>query len=89
MLAAAKARWDGGSPLFIALGLLAWSMTPTDALILSRSLGPEFEVVLADEYLALLRQALGIDEGETDGSDACMSGAPIHGARQDRQQEGI
>ena len=32
VLAAAKARWDGGSPLFIALGLLAWSMTPTDAL---------------------------------------------------------
>jgi len=46
--------------MFAAIGLLAWNLTPTDALILVRSLGPEFEVVLADEFFALLRQAMNL-----------------------------
>lgn len=57
-LAATKARWDGESPMFVALGLLAWSLTPTDVYIISRGLGDDFEFVLADEYFALLRQSL-------------------------------
>lgn len=50
--------------MFAAIGLLAWNLTPTDALILVRSLGPEFEVVLADEFFALLRQAMNLPSYE-------------------------
>lgn len=61
-LEAAKARWTGDRPMFVAIGLLAWNLRPTDAVILVNRLGPEFEVVLADEYFALLRQALDLPE---------------------------
>ncbi|WJH33761.1 GxGYxYP family putative glycoside hydrolase [Paenibacillus sp. CC-CFT747] len=60
ILADAKAKWDGKSPLFVSLGALAWSMTPTDLLKLTDSLGPEFEAVRADQYFALLREANGL-----------------------------
>jgi len=57
VLEEAKARWTGDRPLFIAVGLLAWNLRPTDALLIVNRLGPEFEVVLAEEYLALLRES--------------------------------
>lgn len=60
VLAAAKAGWDGKSPLFVSLGLLAWSLTPTDVAALNGSLGPEFEAVLADPYFSLVREANGL-----------------------------
>jgi len=60
VLEAAKANWDGQSPLFVSLGILAWSMTPTDILELNRSLGPEFETVRADQYFELIRKAYGL-----------------------------
>lgn len=53
----AKANWDGKSPLFVSLGLLAWSMTPSDALALTEELGGEFEVVRADDYFSLIRES--------------------------------
>ncbi|MBB3111675.1 hypothetical protein FHS18_003743 [Paenibacillus phyllosphaerae] len=56
----AKENWDGKSPLFVSLGLLAWSMTPSDVAGLQESLGPEFEAVLADQYFALVREANGL-----------------------------
>ncbi|TYP78938.1 GxGYxYP domain-containing protein [Paenibacillus methanolicus] len=56
----AKAGWDGTSPLFVSLGLLAWSMTPSDIVALQESLGPEFEAVRADHYFALVREANGL-----------------------------
>ncbi|TLS48459.1 hypothetical protein FE782_30440 [Paenibacillus antri] len=56
----AKADWDGQSPLFVSLGLLAWSMTPTDVAALTSSLGPEYEVVRADHYFSLIREAYGL-----------------------------
>ncbi|GIQ62853.1 hypothetical protein PACILC2_14210 [Paenibacillus cisolokensis] len=60
ILAQAKANWDGQSPLFVSLGLLAWSMTPTDVAALAESLGDEYEVVRADQYFSLIRQAYGL-----------------------------
>jgi len=60
VLEAAKANWDGQSPLFVSLGVLAWSMTPTDILELNNSLGPEFEAVRADQYFELIREAYGL-----------------------------
>ncbi|WP_418041614.1 GxGYxYP domain-containing protein [Paenibacillus xylanilyticus] len=53
----AKANWDGKSPLFVSLGLLAWSMTPSDALAITEELGEEFEVVRADDYFSLIRES--------------------------------
>jgi len=56
----AKAGWDGQSPLFVSLGLLAWSMTPSDVVALTATLGPEYEVVRADHYFSLIREAYGL-----------------------------
>ena len=56
----AKANWDGKSPLFVSLGLLAWSMTPTDVVALNGSLDKDFAAVRADQYFALVRQANGL-----------------------------
>lgn len=56
----AKKNWDGTSPLFVSLGLLAWSMTPTDVVEITQSLGQEYEVVRADQYFSLIRSASGL-----------------------------
>ncbi len=60
VLAEAKANWDGKSPMFVSLGLLAWSMTPSDVAELDAKLGPEYETVLADRYFSLIRKANGL-----------------------------
>lgn len=57
-----KEQWDGESPTFISIGLLAWNLNPTDVFVMTNSLGPEYEIVLADEYIALLREAYELDE---------------------------
>ncbi|WP_199616720.1 GxGYxYP domain-containing protein [Paenibacillus alkalitolerans] len=62
ILANAKANWDGKSPLFVSLGLLAWSMTPSDVVAITESLGEEFEAVTADHYFSLLREAYGLQK---------------------------
>ncbi|MCK9858856.1 GxGYxYP domain-containing protein [Paenibacillus sp. ATY16] len=59
-LADAKAKWDGKSPLFVSLGILAWGMTPTDLANVTAELGPEYQVVLADQYFSLIRDANGL-----------------------------
>ncbi|ACX65227.1 GxGYxYP domain-containing protein [Paenibacillus sp. Y412MC10] len=56
----AKANWDGKSPLFVSLGMLAWSMTPSDALALTEQLGTDFKVVRADHYFSLIRESYGL-----------------------------
>jgi hypothetical protein len=61
VLAEARKNWDGKSPLFLSVGLFAWQLKPADVVRLVESLGPEFKVVRADHYFALLRQARGID----------------------------
>ena len=60
LLAAAAQSWNGASPRFIALGLLAWDMTPTDVITLASSLGASYEVVRADVFFGLLRETLGL-----------------------------
>lgn len=69
VLADAKAHWDGKSPLFVSLGLLAWSMTPTDAVSITESLGPEYQVVPADQYFSLIRTANGLPPVQDDNGD--------------------
>jgi hypothetical protein len=58
-LASATQNWNGASPLFVALGVLAWNMTPTDVNTLVSSLGSQYEVVRADVFFELLRSSLG------------------------------
>lgn len=57
-LAAATQNWNGSSPLFVALGVLAWNMAPTDVNTLVASLGSQYEVVRADVFFELLRKTL-------------------------------
>lgn len=75
ILEEAKASWDGKSPLFVSLGLLAWSLTPSDMVQLTGQLGPEYEIVRGDHYFSLIRQAyklpvkpytLELSDSETD-----------------------
>ncbi len=49
--------WDKGSPLFLAIGVLAWTTTPTDLAAIAASLGPEVQVVRGDHYFDLMRAA--------------------------------
>lgn len=59
-LADAKAKWDGKSPLFVSLGVLAWGMTPTDLANVTAGLDSSYQVVLADQYFSLIRDANGL-----------------------------
>ncbi|WP_211746118.1 GxGYxYP domain-containing protein [Paenibacillus sp. Marseille-Q4541] len=55
-----KESWDGNSPTFISVGINAWSMRPSDVLAIAESLGSEYEVVRADQYFSLIREANGL-----------------------------
>jgi hypothetical protein len=54
-IATAAEGWDGQSPLFLAMGVLAWDLTPTDIATIAGSLGSDFVVVRADQYFDLMR----------------------------------
>lgn len=57
LLTDVKKDWDGKSSKFISIGINAWSMTPSDVLAITESLGPEYQIVKADEYFSLVRKA--------------------------------
>jgi GxGYxYP putative glycoside hydrolase C-terminal domain/GxGYxY sequence motif in domain of unknown function N-terminal len=59
-LASATQNWNGSSPLFVALGVLAWNMAPSDVNNLVASLGSQYQVVRADVFFKLFRKSLGI-----------------------------
>ncbi len=59
-LAIAGLLWDGTKPLFLSLGLLAWTITPSDiAGIMARFTAP-YQAVRADQFFRLVRQAHGL-----------------------------
>ncbi|MEQ4210094.1 discoidin domain-containing protein [Actinopolymorpha sp. B9G3] len=60
-IAEASRGWDGNSPLFLSMGVLAMAMTPTDVAGVIAELGPEYEVVRADQYFDLIRMANRLD----------------------------
>lgn len=62
VLAEAKAGWDGQSPLFLSVGVSAWGMRPSEIQAIAESLGPEYEVVRADQYFSLVREAYGLSK---------------------------
>lgn len=47
-------EWNGESPVFIAIGLLAWNMTPTDVVEGLQDLGSEYEIVTSDHFFDLI-----------------------------------
>jgi len=48
--------WTGHHPLFAAILVDAWNMTPTDVSTLASSLGTQFEIVRGDVFFNLLRK---------------------------------
>ncbi|TDQ42038.1 GxGYxYP domain-containing protein [Aureibacillus halotolerans] len=56
----ATADWDESSPLFISMGMLSWSITPSDIQEIVDSLGAEYEVVRGDQYFDLIREHEGL-----------------------------
>jgi hypothetical protein len=58
-IADAITDWDGSKPRFVTLGVLSWSMGPTQLAEVAASLGDDVEVVRADDLFALMRQADG------------------------------
>lgn len=48
--------WTGHHPLFAAILVDAWNMTPTDVNTLTSSLGTQFEIVRGDVFFNLLRK---------------------------------
>jgi hypothetical protein len=59
-IAEASAEWDGESPLFISMGMLSWSITPSEIEEIAESLGSDYEVVRGDQYFELIREANGL-----------------------------
>lgn len=64
ILADIKEEWDGKSPKFISLGINAWNMRISDVQELDKSLGSEYESVLANQYFSLVRKAKGLPKNE-------------------------
>jgi hypothetical protein len=61
VLAFAALLWDESAPLFISLGVLAWSMTPSDVAAVVGRLGESpYQVVRGDDFFRLVRQAYGL-----------------------------
>ncbi len=60
VLNAARRGWDGKSPHFVSVGLFAWRIRPSDVVRLSEALGSEFQIVRADHYFSLIREAKGL-----------------------------
>jgi hypothetical protein len=58
-LADATADWDGTSPFFVALGILAWNMTAAQVSDFVAQLPEQYEVVRADTFFDLMHQANG------------------------------
>jgi hypothetical protein len=61
-LALAGLLWDGTGPLFLSLGLLAWTMKPSDVASIVQTLTPPYQAVQANEYFRLVRQAYGLPQ---------------------------
>lgn len=56
-IAQASANWDGNSPLFLSIGVLAWNTTPTDLKTVTDSLGSQYKVIRADQFFDLAKKA--------------------------------
>jgi hypothetical protein len=58
VLTLAALLWDESAPLFLSLGLLAWSMTPSDVAAVVEGLADSpYQVLRGDDFFRLLRRA--------------------------------
>ncbi|HEV8194078.1 MAG TPA: hypothetical protein VGP82_21740, partial [Ktedonobacterales bacterium] len=53
----AALEWDGQRPRFLSLGLLAWTLTPTAIVALTRDLPQEYQIVGASDFFRLVATA--------------------------------
>jgi hypothetical protein len=60
ILKRAAKQWRGDVPCFLSVGVLAWTMTPSDVAQVAEALSPRFQVVRGDAYFALARTAFGV-----------------------------
>ncbi|GLV53808.1 hypothetical protein KDH_06590 [Dictyobacter sp. S3.2.2.5] len=51
------ANWDGKSPLFISVLLIAWNSNPSDAVYISQHLDSNYSIVRGDQFFQLAREA--------------------------------
>jgi len=70
----AAADYDGTRPVFIAVGVAAWELTPTDVAWIMDQLGDDFVAVRGDQYFALVRQAA--EQGLASTGQAATAGDP-------------
>lgn len=56
-IAEMSAGWDHNSPLFLSIYMIAWDTSPSDVVEIADSLGPEYEVVRADHFFELIKEA--------------------------------
>ncbi len=56
----AQAAASPQRPLFVSIGVLAWTMTPADVAAVAAGLDDRYAVVRGDQFFALLRQAYGL-----------------------------
>ena len=49
--------WDGKSPKFVSVGLLAWNVTPSHLASAVENLDPAVKIVRGDHYFDLMRKA--------------------------------
>ncbi|MFI9719753.1 GxGYxYP domain-containing protein [Streptomyces sp. NPDC052396] len=57
VLAKAAQGWKGTAPLFLTIGVLAWTLTPGDVAEIAQGLDERFTVVRGDQFFELIRQA--------------------------------
>lgn len=55
-----SAGWDGSAPRFISILIDGWTMSPSNIVEIASSLGPEYNVIRADQYFELIREASGL-----------------------------
>lgn len=74
-IANATVGWDGNSPVFVCVGVLAWELGPTQIKELVDGLDDTHVVVRADQYFDLIRAA---DEaGVLGGGEATPAATPV------------
>nr|WP_079101949.1 GxGYxYP domain-containing protein [Carbonactinospora thermoautotrophica] len=56
----AQAAASPRRPLFVSIGVLAWTMTPADVAAVAAELDERYAVVRGDQFFALLRRAHGL-----------------------------
>ena len=67
--------FDGTRPMFVAVGVAAWELTPTDVAWIVDQLGEDYVAVRGDQYFSLVRKAGdGAQQADDKAADADPTG---------------